>query len=93
MQGVKGMTDTDKTSEAGATPLREVPVLRTQGLLAEYTTGRAPSGEWFALGTVRSEIPLPSPPAWILVGTGRSAEDAVGGLLIELETEARRVFR
>jgi hypothetical protein len=87
------MTDAVKKSDSGATELREVPVLRTQGLLAEYTTGQAPSGEWFALGTVRSEIPLPSPPAWILVGTGRSAEDAVGGLLLELESEARRIHR
>jgi hypothetical protein len=92
-QGVTGMTDTEKTSDSGATELRNVPMLRTQGLLAEYTTGQAPSGEWSALGSVRSEIPLSSPPAWILVGTGGSAEDAVGGLLIQLESEARRIHR
>ena len=85
------MTDNAKMSEAGATELRNARILRTEGLLAEYTTGQAPSGEWFALGSVRSEVPLLSPPAWILVGTGRSAEDAVGGLMIELQTEARRI--
>jgi len=85
------MADNEKASEMGATELREVPVLRTRGLLAEYTTGQAPSGEWFALGTVRSEIPLNSPPAWILVGTGQSVEDAIGGLLMELESEAQRI--
>ena len=73
------MTDTENTSESGAMPLREIPILRTQGLFAEYTTGRAPSGEWFALGTVRSETPLPSPPAWILVGTGHSARRTQSG--------------
>lgn len=87
------MADSVKSSDSGATELHTIPVLRTQGLLAEYTTGQAPSGEWFALGSVRSEIPLSSPPAWILVGTGRSAADAVDGLRIELETEARRIIR
>lgn len=85
------MTDNAHSSESGATELRNARILRTQGLLAEYTTGQAPSGEWFALGSVRSELPLTSPPAWILVGTGRSAEDAIGGLMIELETEAIRI--
>ena len=87
------MTDTEPTSEAGAKELRNARILRTRGLLAEYTTGQAPSGEWFALGSVRSEVPLLGPPAWILVGTGSSAADAVGGLMIELESEARRVIR
>lgn len=86
------MTDNEQSSGSGATELHNAQILRTKGLLAEYTTGRSPSGEWFALGTVRSELPLSSPPAWILVGTGNSVEDAVGGLKIELETEARRIF-
>ncbi len=85
------MADNAQSSELGATELRNARILRTRGLLAEYTTGQAPSGEWFALGSVRSELPLQQPPAWILVGTGLSAEDAVGGLLIELETEALRI--
>ena len=87
------MTDNDRTSELGAKELRSARILRTRGLLAEYTTGQAPSGEWFALGSVRSEMSLAGSPAWILVGTGPSAEDAVGGLMIELESEARRVIR
>ncbi|HEX5165893.1 MAG TPA: hypothetical protein VFV93_10900, partial [Thermomicrobiales bacterium] len=66
------MTDNAQSSEHGATELRNVRILRSKGLLAEYTTGQAPSGEWFALGSVRSELPLTSPPAWILVGTGGS---------------------
>lgn len=86
-------TDNDRSSESGATELRNARILRTRGLLAEYSTGQAPSGEWFALGSVRSEVPLMGPPAWILVGTGPSAEDAVGGLMRELETEAGRIVR
>ena len=85
------MTDNARSSESRATELRNVPILRTAGLLAEYTTGQAPWGEWFALGSVRSEQTLPGQPAWILVGTGSSADAAVGGLLLELETEARRI--
>jgi hypothetical protein len=85
------MTDNAQSSEQRATELRAAQILRTRGLLAEYTTGQAPSGEWFALGSVRSELPLTSPPAWILVGTGRSVEDAVSGLLTQLETEALRI--
>ncbi len=87
------MIDNELSSKAEATELRTARILRTRGLLAEYTTGRAPSGEWFALGSVRGEPPVSAPPAWILVGTGPSAEDAVGGLLIELETKARRIVR
>lgn len=86
------MTDSEHSSESGATELRDARILRARGLLAEYTTGQSPSGEWFALGTVRGELPLPSTPAWILVGAGASAEDAIGGLMIQLESEARRVF-
>jgi hypothetical protein len=85
------MTDSERSSEKLATELKETRILRTKGLLAEYTTGQAPSGEWFALGTVRSELPLVSPPAWVLVGTGSSAEDAIGGLMIKLESEAQRI--
>ncbi|MGE3845148.1 MAG: hypothetical protein AB7I50_26610 [Vicinamibacterales bacterium] len=85
------MTDSAQSSAPGATQLHNARTLRSKGLLAEYTTGQAPSGEWFALGSVRSELPLTSPPAWILVGTGRSVEDAVSGLLTQLETEALRI--
>jgi hypothetical protein len=92
-KGSTVMTDIERTSELGAKELRNVRILQSRGLLAEYTTGQAPSGEWFALGSVRSEVPLTTPPAWILVGTGPSAEEAVGGLMLELESEARRIIR
>lgn len=85
------MTDKAKSSESEATELRGARILRTEGLLAEYRTGQAPWGEWFALGSVRGELTLPGQPAWILVGAGSSADEAVGGLLIELQTEARRI--
>lgn len=70
--------------------LQSERVLRTQGLLAEYTTGQAPSGEWFALGTVRHEVSDRRQPAWMLVGTGRTVEDAISRLLSEMEIAAQR---
>jgi hypothetical protein len=66
-------------------------ILRTRGLFAEYSTGHAPSGEWFALGTVRSESPGRNQPAWMLVGTGESADAAVSTLLRQMEIEAQRL--
>lgn len=74
-----------------ATTLQPDRVIRTSGLLAEYTTGQAPSGEWFALGSVRVEIETRRHPAWMIVGTGETVEDAVSGLLTQLEREARKI--
>lgn len=83
------MADVGRSTEREAAELRTPRVLRTNGLFAEYTMGRAPSGEWFALGSVRSEQPLALRPAWVIVGTGSTAEDAVGRLQSELETQAQ----
>ncbi|HUG14625.1 MAG TPA: hypothetical protein VMM78_06360 [Thermomicrobiales bacterium] len=71
--------------------LQSERVLRTNGLLAEYSIGRAPSGEWFALGAIRSELPGRDQPAWLLVGAGASADAAVSTLLQQMEIEARRL--
>lgn len=68
-----------------------VHVVRTCGLLAEYTIGKAPSGEWFAYGSVRSEHDGVQYPAWTVVGTGLTPEAAVIVLQTELEAEARRI--
>ncbi|RIK41406.1 MAG: hypothetical protein DCC58_12565 [Chloroflexi bacterium] len=70
---------------------RRIPVIRTKGLLAEYTTGTRPSGEWFALGTVRSDDETFARPAWLIVGTGQSQEAAVASLFDRLEREAARL--
>jgi hypothetical protein len=59
--------------------------------LAEYSVGRCPSGEWFAVGTVREENTPGSHPAWLIVGTGASQEAAVANLADRLEREAERV--
>jgi len=67
------------------------PVISVRGLLAEYTVGKAATGSWFALGSVRSETGAGNRPAWVLVGTGDCAEDAVAGLRIELERAASRL--
>ncbi len=68
-----------------------VRVVRTCGLLAEYTIGKAPSGEWFALGSIRSEQDGVQYPAWTIVGTGLTPEAAEDVLRAELEIEARRI--
>jgi hypothetical protein len=66
-------------------------VIRTSGLLAEYTVGQTPKGQWFALGSVRGDTTALKSPAWMIVGTGSSAEDAVDGLRSQLANEARRL--
>ena len=88
------MADDVKSPLTAGKPVENAKVIKTSGLLAEYTTGRSISGEWFALGSVREEIALDGrQPAWLIVGTGRSPEDAVSRLLTELEHEAQRHFR
>lgn len=77
-KGVSGMPD-------------GVNVIRTHGLLAEYTVGKAPSGEWFAYGSIRSEHDGVQYPAWTIIGTGLTPEAAVAVLRDELDGEARRV--
>jgi hypothetical protein len=67
-------------------------VLRTKGLFAEYSVAQRPGGDWFALGSVRSELPLTARAAWVLVGTGSTAEAAVGRLQVELDSAARRLL-
>ena len=69
---------------------RVAPVVRTKGLLAEYTTGMRPSGEWFALGTIHSEHVTIKHPAWVIVGMGQSRDDAIASLTDRLEQEAMR---
>lgn len=72
--------------------LQSQRILRTKGLFAEYSTGQSPSGEWFALGTVRSELPGRDQPAWMLVGTGDSVDAAISTLLRQMELEAQRLW-
>jgi hypothetical protein len=81
----------DRSFGAGAAVLQPERVLRAEALFVEYSTGQTPSGEWFALGTVRGDAPLQAPPAWMLVGTGASIEDAIDGLRAQLELESSRL--
>ena len=68
---------------------RSVNVIEAAGLVAEYSTGCTPTGEWFALGTIVREAGARAMPAWVVVGTGTSVEEAVQGLAAEIETQAR----
>ena len=57
------------------------------GIRAEVSTARIPSGEWVALGSV-VDASLASPllhPAWMIVGTGTSRESAVDDLRDEMQ--------
>ncbi len=65
--------------------------LRTARLQVEYTTCRAPSGEWYALGTVHS-TPRPAGPAWLLVGEGTSLGSAIDGLRSNIMHAERRLI-
>jgi hypothetical protein len=88
------MVDNETSPNEGATALPQARIIKTSGLLAEYTTGKTVAGEWFALGSVRTDGPhVDRQPAWLIVGTGKSADDAVSRLLTELEHEAQRYFR
>lgn len=84
------MADSERGS-VETTVSGQARILRTRGLLAEYSVAQRPSGEWFALGSVRSDLGLVLRPAWVLVGTGTTAEAAVKRLQAELETEAARL--
>lgn len=88
---IPGMPETSQSPEGETPEQRPTAILRTKGVFAEYTTGRAPSGEWFALGSVRSEVDRMLSPGLLLVGVGPSPEDAIGGLLNELESAAVRI--
>jgi hypothetical protein len=60
-----------------ATRPAHAPTLREGALVAEYTAGQAPSGEWFALGSVRGDPGGMLRPALIMVGAGVSHDTAV----------------
>jgi len=69
---------------------RDTPTIEAGIIEVEYSSGRAPSGEWFAIGSVFSRpIPLLHP-ASIIVGTGMSATAAVDSLRKQVESEAVR---
>lgn len=67
-----------------------VPAVQVGMLRAEYTLAKAQaSGEWVAVGTVRSLQSPSCPPAWILVGLGDSASEAVEDLRRQLERKTQ----
>ncbi len=69
----------------------DAPVLRSLGLLAEYSVGQTEAGAWFAIGSVRCASDSLYHPAWVIVGTGATSADAVAALRLELESEARHL--
>jgi hypothetical protein len=69
----------------------DAAVLRSFGLLAEYSVGKTEAGGWFAIGSVRSVSASLYHPAWVIVGTGTTSTDAVAALRLQLELEARHL--
>ena len=65
-----------------------IPTIHTGSMSAEYSvTQSAATGKWVAVGTVRSLLPTAKRPAWILVGLGGTALDAVDDLRRQLERQ------
>lgn len=70
---------------------RLIPQLAVGPLRAEYSLARSQvTGDWVAVGTIHSLQPLATPPAWILVGLGDSAPDAIEDLRRQMERQAIR---
>jgi hypothetical protein len=66
---------------------RRAPVIQVEDLSAEYSVGRRPAGDWFALGTVRGESVITSSSAWLVVGTGTSEDAAIEHLTVQLRAQ------
>ncbi len=53
----------------------EIPLIRpsvqVSGITAEYSVGQTPTGEWFALGTLRAQT------SQLIIGTGPTETDAI----------------
>jgi hypothetical protein len=83
------MTDQGSFAISNDPADRRVPVIEADGLVAEYSTGRTPTGEWFALGTIVRDRGMRTMPAWVVVGTGESMEEALESLTLEIRSQAR----
>jgi hypothetical protein len=70
----------------------DATVLRSLGLMADYSVGQTEAGMWFAIGSVRDASAALYHPAWVIVGTGFTADDAVAALQVQLEDEARHLI-
>ena len=70
----------------------DAAILRSLGLMAEYSVGQTDAGGWFAIGSVRCASASLYHPAWVIVGTGITSADAVAALRLELESEARHLM-
>lgn len=83
------MSNQGRVTISESTQERTTRVIETAGLSAEYSTGCTPTGEWFALGTIVRSSGSISTPAWVVVGTGTSVEQAIESLTEEIGVQAR----
>lgn len=82
------MTNQGSVTVSGSAQDRTPAIIETAGLRAEYSTGCTPTGEWFALGTIVCNIGTISIPAWVLVGTGANAAEAIQSLTTAIGLQA-----
>lgn len=75
-------------SRAEAQRERLVSVVRIGSVSAEYSTGRRPSGEWFALATLDAPTAAGFGPVRLTVATAASPEEAVQRLTQRIKLEA-----
>ena len=87
------MTDRAGVTISAAGRDNRVPIIEAEGLIAEYSTGCTPTGEWFALGTITRNGEQRVAPAWVVVGTGSTADEAVDSLMHEIEIRASKVVK
>lgn len=85
------MRDQDRVTVSESAQDRTPGIIETAGLRAEYSTGCTPTGEWFALGTIVRNVGTMSMPAWVLVGTGVTVDEAVQSLTNAIGSQARNV--
>ena len=94
-RSAKGFEMADQERVSVSNTMRDVRpnIIETEGLTARYSTGCTTTGEWFALGTIVREGALKTMPAWVVVGTGGTVDEAVQNLTAEVGAQARNVAR
>lgn len=83
------MTEFAGLTHSGAeAPHRVTAIITVGDVHAEYSTGRRANGEWFALANVNPAPRIAVGPARLVIGLGRSAEEALQRMTAHIETDA-----
>jgi hypothetical protein len=73
---------------AAERPAKVVSIVRIGDVSAEYSTGRRSNGEWFALANLSPRRRVAVGPATLVIGLGRSAEEALQRMTARIEDES-----